>query len=56
MQEIPQLTFYSFNDWQNDGDIQIQNEVIKQNKTMTDSVSSIKDQFDQTIINLMRGQ
>ena len=56
MQEIPQLTFYSFNDWQNDGEIQIQNEVIKQNKTMTDSVSSIKDQFDQTIINLMRGQ
>jgi len=43
MQDMPQLTFYTFNQWEADGDIQLQNEVIKENKTMLGTVENIKD-------------
>ena len=45
MQEIPQLTFYTYNQWQEDGEIQLSNEVNKQMNTQKSTVESIKDEF-----------
>ena len=45
MQEIPQLTFYTYNQWQEDGEIQLSNEVNKQMNTQKSEVENIKDKF-----------
>jgi len=56
MQDLPELTFYTFNQWEQDGEIQLQNEVIGQDKEQKGTVENIRDKFDQGFNILMGNQ
>tara|TARA_R100000306_G_C4379179_1_gene143340 strand:+ start:848 stop:3439 length:2592 start_codon:yes stop_codon:yes gene_type:complete len=51
--DLPSLTFYSYEDWKNDGEIQVQNSVIQSDNKQSNTVDNIKNKFNDTLNNLI---
>jgi len=54
--DLKDIPFFTFNDWKNDGNIQLQNTIIKKNKEESNVKDSIIDTFDKGFDFIMGNQ
>ena len=53
--ELPELNFYTYQQWKNDGDVQLQNSITQQDNEKSTVTDSILDQFDKGLDFMLGG-